>query len=201
MIDIFAASITTSDWAQILSATGTLIAAIVAVVAALQSYRSAKQSNETNEQLTRPRVVVYADNSKYEISYIDLVIFNEGGGLARNIEFTVSGDDPPVSFSDGKNKHLSDLDVITKGIKVLPAKSSRSYFVLSTLGQVEEIMALNSHIGITYTNSSGTKKYNDTFSLDFTSLPKMRFTEKEVSQQKKLTQEVEKIRRVLEKKK
>ena len=42
---------TLTDWAQIISAVGTMMAAIVAVVAAIQSYRSARQSNETNEQM------------------------------------------------------------------------------------------------------------------------------------------------------
>jgi len=37
-----------TDWAEIISAIGTMIAAIVAVIAAFQSYRSAEQNNETN---------------------------------------------------------------------------------------------------------------------------------------------------------
>jgi len=188
-----------SDWAQVIAAIGTMAAATVAVVAAVQSYRSAKQNNETNEQMVRPRVVVYVDNSEQDISFVDLVILNEGGGLARDIRFTVSGDDPPMSFSDGSAKQLSDFDVISKGIKVLPAKASRSYFMLSTIGQVDEILALQSSLAVTYANSNGTKQYEDVFDLDFNSLPKMRFTKEETSNQKKLVGEVKKIRKVLEK--
>lgn len=189
---------TLTDWAQIIGAIGTMAAAIVAVIAAIQSFRSAKQNNETNEQMIRPRVVVYVESSKHDIAFIDLVVLNEGGGLARDIKFTISGDDPPMSFSDGTDKHLSDFDVISKGIKVLPARTSRSYFVLSTIGQIDEILALNSHITVEYTDSSHTKEYSDTFDLDFVSLPKMKFVEKEISNQKKLVDEIGKIRKTLE---
>ena len=86
---------TLTDWAQIISAVGTMMAAIVAVVAAIQSYRSARQSNETNEQMIRPRVIVYVENSKQDISFIDLIICNEGGGFARDITFNTTGDPIP----------------------------------------------------------------------------------------------------------
>ena len=192
-------TLSSTDFAQIFSAIGTMIAAIVAVIAAAHSYRSARENNETNEQMIRPRVVVYVDNSNYEIAFMDLVVLNEGGGLARDIQFTISGDDLPVSFSDGSDKNLSDFEVIKKGIKVLPAKSSRSYFVLSTIGQIDKILALDSYVTIRYSDSSGTKKYEDKFSLDFASLPKMRFKKEEAVNQKKIAGEIKKIREILEK--
>lgn len=195
------AQITPADWAQIVAAIGTMIAAIVAVVAAFQSYRSSKQNNDTNEQMIRPRIVVYVDNSQANISFVDLVVYNEGGGLARDIKFKIKGDDPPVSFSNGKNSCLSDFEVIKDGIKVLPTKSSRRYFVLSTVGQIDEILALKCRIEVSYANSSHDKIYKDSFELDFISLPKMKFANKELSNQKKIVSEIEKIRKALERKK
>lgn len=190
-----------SDWAQVIAAIGTMVAAIVAVVAAIQSYRSSKQNNETNEQMVRPRVVVYVESSKNSISFIDLVIYNEGGGFARNVQFSIRGDDLPMSFSDGKDKHLSDFDVIKNGIQIMPAKSTRRYFILSMIGQVDEVQAKKCDIKVAYTNSTGDKTYSDSFILDFMSLPKMQFTDKGTSDQKKLADETEKIRKVLERKK
>lgn len=194
-------ALSAADWAQIISALGTMVAAVVAVIAAVQSYRSAKQNNETNEQMIRPRVVVYIENSENNISFMDLVIRNEGGGLARDVIFRVKGDDLPMSFSDGKDKHLSDFDVIKSGIKVIPAGITRRYFILSMSGQVEQILALKCTVEIEYKNSTRNKLYKDSFDLDFASLPKMKFTEKEISNQKKIAGEIEKIRKVLEKKK
>lgn len=194
----------TVDWAllaQLVTACGTLVAAIVAVIAAKQSYASAKQSNETNEQMIRPRVVVYVDNSEDDVSLIDLVVSNEGGGFARNIKFSVEGDKPPMSFSDGRDLDLTNFDVIKNGINLLSAHSSRRYFILSAVGQVDKILNLKTTVKLSYTNSSRDKKYEDSFELDFVSLPKMRFRDRNQSNQKKIASEIEKIRKNMEKKK
>ena len=144
------AQISPTDWAQIISAVGAMTAAIVAVIAAIQSYRSAKQYNDTNEHMIRPRVVVYVENSLHNIAYLDLVILNEGGGLARDINLVVSGDEPSLRFSDNTDKPLSSLDAIKHGITVLPARSSRSYFMMSsdTKDDTKKILDLKNSINI-----------------------------------------------------
>lgn len=197
------AQINPTDWAQIISAVGTMIAAVVAVIAAIHSFRSAKQNNETNEQLIRPRVVVYVDNSHHNIAYLDLIILNEGGGLARDIKLAVSGDEPSLRFSDNTDKPLSSLDAIEHGITVMPARSSRSYFMMSidTKDDTKKILDLKTDISINYTDSTGKKKYQDAFRLDFKSLPKMRLVEKAESDRKKIITEMKNITKVLKDKK
>lgn len=196
------AQISPTDWAQIISAVGAMTAAIVAVIAAIQSYRSAKQNNDTNEQMIRPRVVVYVENSLHNIAYLDLVILNEGGGLARDINLVVSGDEPSLRFSDNTDKSLSSLDAIKHGIAVLPARTSRSYFMMSsdTKDDTKKILDLETDISIGYTDSTGKKKYQDTFRLDFKSLPKMRLVEKAETDRKKIIAEMKNITKALENK-
>lgn len=190
--------LTPTDYAQIISAIGTMVATIVAVIAAIQSYRSAKQNNETNEQMIRPRVVVYVDNSRDDISLIDLIVHNEGGGFAKNIKFKIKGDDLPMSFSDAKDRNLSDFDIIREGIKFMPSKSVRRYFLLSTIGQVDKILKKRCRVSVSYENSTANKKYQDEFLLDFMSLPRMRFTNRNETYRKKLANETEKIRKIME---
>ena len=192
---------TLTDWAQIISAVGTMMAAIVAVIAAIQSYRSARQNNETNEQMIRPRVIVYVENSKQDISFIDLVICNEGGGFARDITFNTTGDPIPMEYSNGTKKTLGEFDVIKKGIRMLPAKSSRRYFILSMVGQVDEMLSKNTFVKVSYKNSAGDKSYTDQFLLDFVSLPRMQFTDRNESARKKLANETEQIRKLMERRK
>lgn len=195
--------ISPTDWAQIISAVGAMTAAIVAVIAAIQSYGSAKQNNETNEQMIRPRVVVYVENSLHNIAYLDLVILNEGGGLARDINLVVNGDEPSLRFSDNTDKSLSSLDAIKHGITVLPARSSRSYFMMSsdTKDDTKKILDLKTDVSISYTDSTNKKKYQDIFRLDFKSLPKMRLVDKAESDRKKIIAEMKNITKALEDKK
>lgn len=159
-----------TDWAEIISAIGTMIAAIVAVVAAFQSYRSAKQNNETNEQIIRPRVAVYVESTGASKNLIDIVVLNEGGGLARDICFSIKGEDLELNHqSEGVDK-LSKLRVIKYGITMLPSKSKRRYFILSAIGCYEKLLKNKTEVSVEYTDITGKKKYSDSFLLDFASL-------------------------------
>ena len=162
-----------TDWAEIISAIGTMIAAIVAVIAAFQSYRSAKQNNETNEQMIRPRVVVYLDSAKAGINFIDMIILNEGGGLARNIKFSIEGEDMELEYQQKDVKKLSDLVVIKNGMSILPSRERRKYFLLSIKGNdcYKALLKRRTELNVSYTDITGKKKYSDSFLLDFANLP------------------------------
>ncbi len=162
--------LTLVDWAQVVSALGAMIAAIVAVIASFQSYESAKQNNETNEQMIRPRIAVYVESTKVAEKLIDLVVLNEGGGLARDICFSIKGEDLELNNqSEGIDK-LSKLRVIKHGITMLPSKNSRRYFILSADSCYEKLLKNKTEVGVRYTDITGKKKYNDSFLLDFVSL-------------------------------
>ncbi len=159
-----------TDWAEIISAIGTMIAAIVAVIAAFQSYRSAEQNNETNEQMIRPRVAVYVESTEASKNLIDIVVLNEGGGLARNICFSIKVEDLELNCqSEGIDK-LSKLRVIKHGIAMLPSKGKRRYFIVSAIGCYEKLLKNKTEIEVNYTDITGKKKYSDSFLLDFASL-------------------------------
>ncbi len=162
-----------TDWAEIISAIGTMIAAIVAVIAAFQSYRSAERNNETNEQMIRPRVVVYLDSAKAGVNFIDMIILNEGGGLARNIKFSIEGEDMELEYQQKDVKKLSDLVVIKNGMSILPSRERRKYFLLSIKGndRYKALLKRRTELNVSYTDITGKKKYSGSFLLDFANLP------------------------------
>lgn len=182
-----------TDWAEIISAIGTMIAAIVAVIAAFQSYRSAKQNNDTNEQMIRPRLAVYVESTEVVKSFIDIVVLNEGGGLARDICFSIKGEDLELNCqSEGIDK-LSKLRVIKHGITMLPSKNKRRYFILSTVGCYEKLLKNKTEVGVHYTDITGKKKYSDSFLLDFASLSDSSWTTDKDEAFKVISNELPKI--------
>jgi hypothetical protein len=182
-----------TDWAEIISAIGTMIAAIVAVIAAFQSYRSAKQNNDTNEQMIRPRLAVYVESTEVVKSFIDIVVLNEGGGLARDICFSIKGEDLELNCqSEGIDK-LSKLRVIKHGITMLPSKNKRRYFILSAVGCYKKLLKNKTEVGVHYTDITGKKKYSDSFLLDFASLSDSSWTTDKDEAFKVISNELPKI--------
>ena len=182
-----------TDWAEIISAIGTMIAAIVAVIAAFQSYRSAKQNNDTNEQMIRPRLAVYVESTEVVKSFIDIVVLNEGGGLARDICFSIKGEDLELNCqSEGIDK-LSKLRVIKHGITMLPSKNKRRYFILSAVSCYEKLLKNKTEVGVHYTDITGKKKYSDSFLLDFASLSDSSWTTDKDEAFKVISNELPKI--------
>ena len=182
-----------TDWAEIISAIGTMIAAIVAVIAAFQSYRSAKQNNDTNEQMIRPRLAVYVESAEVVKSFIDIVVLNEGGGLARDICFSIKGEDLELNCqSEGIDK-LSKLRVIKHGITMLPSKNKRRYFILSAVGCYKKLLKNKTEVGVHYTDITGKKKYSDSFLLDFASLSDSSWTTDKDEAFKVISNELPKI--------
>lgn len=182
-----------TDWAEIISAIGTMIAAIVAVIAAFQSYRSAKQNNDTNEQMIRPRLAVYVESTEVVKSFIDIVVLNEGGGLSRDICFSIKGEDLELNCqSEGIDK-LSKLRVIKHGITMLPSKNKRRYFILSAVGCYKKLLKNKTEVGVHYTDITGKKKYSDSFLLDFASLSDSSWTTDKDEAFKVISNELPKI--------
>ena len=182
-----------TDWAEIISAIGTMIAAIVAVIAAFQSYRSAKQNNDTNEQMIRPRLAVYVESTEVVKSFIDIVVLNEGGGLARDICFSIKGEDLELNCqSEGIDK-LSKLRLIKHGITMLPSKNKRRYFILSAVGCYKKLLKNKTEVGVHYTDITGKKKYSDSFLLDFASLSDSSWTTDKDEAFKVISNELPKI--------
>lgn len=194
------ADLSTTEWAQIVSALGTMIAAIVAVIAAIVSYRSAKQNNETNEQMVRPRVMAYIESDVTSVQIINLIIRNDGGGLARNVELGLGGDDIQVENWVSKNELLSGHVLFHSGIEVLPSHSERKYSILSLVGQYEQLLTKQFTIKLKYVDSTKRKKYTESYRLDFASLPSGKWSNADTKAPATIATEIQKIRKILEKK-
>lgn len=174
-----------------------MIAAIVAVIAAFQSYRSAKQNNETNEQMIRPRLAVYVESTEAAKNFIDIVVLNEGGGLARDICFSIKGEDLELNCQSEGIDNLSKLRVIKHGINMLPSKNKRRYFILSAVGCYEKLLKNKTEIEVHYTDITGKKKYSDSFLLDFASLSDSSWTTDKDRAFKVISNELPKISKSL----
>lgn len=196
---VFFERLVIGDWVQVVAAISSAIAAIVAVFAAVQSYRSAKQNNEAIEQMVCPRVSVMVRSTKANKSFIELVVLNDGRGLARNIKLKVVKDDLELMRQATDAKMMSDLRVFKSGIVVLPAGGQREYFILSLFGQYEEILKKEPTIHVEYQNSTKTKKYHDSFVLDFASLSESGWTSNEEKAPITMADELKKIRVAIEK--
>ena len=186
-----------ANWAQIVGALGTLLAALVAVFAARLSYRSAMENHETNEQMIRPRVAVSIKPTKASKNLIDLVVSNHGNGIARDISLSLSGDDFMLDHYGKDRPVLSTLRVFSTGIKLLTPHEERQYYIVSLMGRYEDLLAVTTSVNINYTGDTG-KRYSDTFLLDFSSFSDSGWTDKNAEAGKNIAKELEQIRRLLQ---
>jgi hypothetical protein len=189
-----------ANWAQIVGAIGTLVAAIVAVIAARQSYKSAQENSKTHEQMIRPRVALSIQSTKASKNFIDIVITNHGGTLARNIRFKVRGDDLELNHQQEGHETLSKLQVFQKGIKLLAPNEERRYYILSLIGRYEDLMTRKTSVNVSYATDEG-RYYTESFPLDFSGFSDSRWTDDNMKAPKNIADELKAIRKILEKRK
>jgi hypothetical protein len=187
-----------ANWAQIVSAIGTLIAAIVAVIAARQSYKSSQENSKTHEQMIRPRVAISIQSTKANKNFIDVVISNHGSTIARNIKFKIEGDDLELDYQQEGHEILSKLQVFQKGIKLLAPGEERRYYILSLVGRYENLMTKETSIAASYVADEG-RVYDDSFALDFSSFSDSSWTDENMKAPKNIADELKAIRKILEK--
>ena len=143
--------------------------------------------------MIRPRLAVYVESTEVVKSFIDIVVLNEGGGLARDICFSIKGEDLELNCqSEGIDK-LSKLRVIKHGITMLPSKNKRRYFILSAVGCYKKLLKNKTEVGVHYTDITGKKKYSDSFLLDFASLSDSSWTTDKDEAFKVISNELPKI--------
>ncbi|MDR0591582.1 MAG: hypothetical protein LBG75_03475 [Candidatus Nomurabacteria bacterium] len=188
--------VTAIDLATVISAVATAVAAVMAVIAAIQSHKAAKESRETNEQLIRPHISVYIQQSQTApMSFVDIVVKNDGGGVARSIKFDVLDDGLELTFQyNGKTK-ISDLNFIRDGIELLSQGEKRTYLLMqiSNSEHYNELFKKNVVINVSYTNGRGKKQYHDSFRLDFNSLPEIELADENTKAPKNIVKELKNI--------
>jgi len=177
----------------------TSILILITAYYAWQTGKTVKIMEETNEANNRPVVsVALSNNGPQGISEINLEILNSGNGLARDIKFTVQGDELKLTNPTKTERTLADVTFLKNGIKALAPKEVRQTWVLSAIGRTDELLSKTVAIGVKYKNSNYSKEYEDEFELDFHSLNRVQLGHDSLHN---IDKEIEKIRKVLEKKK
>jgi hypothetical protein len=185
-----------ADWSGIISAGAAAVAAIMAVVAAFQSHKAAKESRETNEQLIRPHISVYIQQSKTApMSFVDIVVKNDGGGVARNIKFDVDDDGVELNTQFSNKTKISELNFIKDGMELLSQGEQRTYLLIRIRNSehYKELFEKNVIVKVKYSSSRGKKRYNEEFRLDFNSLPEIELSDENVKAPKNIVKELKSI--------
>jgi hypothetical protein len=178
---------TSTDWL-----TGVLV--IITGFYAWQTRKTVQAMNEANEVNNRPVVSINLKERKESISFVDFIVTNAGKGVARDISFKVKGKNILIKEVGDRKEKIKDFRVIKHGIQVLAPGESRKYWFVSVMGRVEEFQKLDTKIEVTYYGNNKGQPYNDTFSLDFLSLPEYSLGDDPLY---KLSKESEKIRNEL----
>lgn len=177
----------------------TLALVLITAYYAWQTRKTVKAMNETNEANNRPVVsVVVTNDSPQGVTIINLDIRNSGNGLARNIRFSVEGDELRLTEMTATERTLRDVPLLKGGIKVLAPQESRRTWLLSSIDRTEELLAKNITVEVQYENADHSKKYTDEFLLDFHSLNRVQAGHDSLHS---IDKEIGKIRAILEKKK
>jgi len=151
----------------------TTILVLVTVYYAWQTHRTVKVMEETNEANNRPVISIELGSRPEGVSFMDLVIRNSGNGLARDIKFLVRGDEIEVENLGDRKAPLDDVYILKNGIKTLAPSEARSVWLLSVMGRVDEVLAKDVRIAVSYKNGDFSKSYDDEFTLDFASMPRI----------------------------
>ena len=124
----------------------------------------------SEESQMRPQVAIFLIQRDESLSLIDLVVANYGNGIARNIKFQVLGTDFFIDPS-AKERSIKSFRIFKNGIKTLGPGQKYQAWLLSVIGRVDELQKGRTNIRVSYENADGTKKYSDSYRLDFKSLP------------------------------
>lgn len=177
----------------------TTILVLVTAYYAWQTRRTVKAMEDANEANNRPVVSVSVINDRPQgVSFIDFVVLNSGNGLAKDIIFSVSGDELEVESIGSRKRTLATVSMLQNGIKTLAPGELRRTWLLSAINRTDELLAKNVSVQVKYKNADRKKSYEDKFILDFASLPHIQLGHDPLDH---IDKEIEKIRKVLESKK
>jgi len=173
----------------------TSVLVLITAYYAWQTRKTVMIMEQTNEANNRPVVSIGLGSRPEGVSFLDLVIRNSGNGLARDVTFNITGDELEVENIGSRKNRLNDVRMLAEGIKVLAPNEIRKTWLLSLIGQVDEVIKKDVHIAVSYKNSDFSKTYVDEFTLDFASMPRVQLGHDPVHN---IDQEIAKIRKALE---
>ncbi len=175
----------------------TLVLVLITAYYAWQTRRTVRAMEDANEANNRPVVSVSVINDRPQgVSFIDFVVRNSGNGLAKDVTFSVSGDELEVENIGARKRTLATVSMLQNGIKTLAPGEARRTWLLSAINRTDELLVKIVKVFVTYKNADRTKSYEDEFVLDFASLPRIQLGHDPIDN---IDKEIEKIRKTLEK--
>lgn len=170
--------------------TGALV--LITAYYAWQTKQTVDLMRKSEKERLRPRIVVFLEQREEWLNLVDLVIANQGQGLAKEIIFELRGDIKLIS----DNKKLSQLMIIKNGIKDFPSQKILKLPLVSLVGRLDELENKNLKIFVNYKDEGKIKNYSDTFALDFKSLIESQLGSPPIY---KISKSIEKIANSIEK--
>jgi hypothetical protein len=170
----------------------TITLVLVTAFYAWQTYKTVKAMKEVEEKRNRPRVILYIQQRKDWLNFIDLIIGNYGLDVAQNVQFAFNED--LELWSEGKT--LSTIRIIKNGIKSLVPEQTLVIPFLSLLERVDELNKKNIVITVTYKDSVGIRDFSEKFPIDFNSLIEHQIGKPPIYE---MSENIKKISAVLEK--
>ena len=148
------------------------VVAVSTVVYAILTWRLVSETRRMREAQTEPRVSIRIELDRSGNHGYELVISNEGPGVAKNVRFEFEGDPSYFrkSFVRGVWPMVDQLPVIKDGLDYLE-RGQTIRFPIGTVSEEEFDRAAESpwHFRVRYENLHG-KQRNVTHTLDFSLL-------------------------------
>ena len=165
------------DLGQVLMVVFTGVVALSTVVYAVLTWRLVTETRRMREVQTEPRVSIRIEADHTGLLGYELVIQNEGQGVAKNVRFEFEGD-PSYFQSSWVNRRppaVNDLPIIKNGLDYLePNQLYR--FLLGTVSSEEFERAIDAPWTFrTYYESLYGKCKSDTYVVDFSQFSGMFF--------------------------
>lgn len=138
------------------------VVAFATVVYAILTWKLVSETKKMREAQTEPKISVIVQPTEEWINAIDMIIQNIGLGPAYNVKFKV---EPDFEYTEGK--FLSELGFIKDGLRYLAPSQKLQIFLTSMADNFEEKVKKSFKIKVAYQNSIGGKKYEDSYTIDF----------------------------------
>ncbi len=182
------------DLGQILMVVFTGVVALSTVVYAVLTWRLVTETRGMREFQTEPRVSIRVEANHTGLIGYELVIQNEGQGVAKNVRFGFEGD-PSYFRSSWVNRRppaIDELPIIKSGLDYL--ESNQSYrFSLGAVSEKEFERAIGAPwIFRTQYESLYGKRKSDTYVVDFSQFSGIFFESnhlKEIAEHMKIVRE------------
>lgn len=163
-IPIVAASASSPNLTDQLTAGGTVGTCVVALLAAIVAYRQLREARRLREAQAQPYIVVDVEQSVVSRRILNLVIRNTGQTLARDV--TIRFDPPLQSTLDAEGFPPAKFKALANGIPALPPGREYQIMLDSTVAHYESKLPDSYTVTVSFRDRDGKKLEDLSYELD-----------------------------------